>query len=152
MLKKLSKKLLFKLTQKGGYFFVKSGGQLIKVLFNTFKIKSDLSNNEKVSFESQVKKYKLSSEDLIKKESMFVRHSIIYLILGVLIFFYGCYFLSQSQLYSCSLCWSLSLLLFSLAFRAHFWFYQIKTRQLGANIKDWTMFVLKGEDGTKNIL
>lgn len=152
MLNKLSKKLLFKLTQKGGYFFVKSGAQCLKLLLNAFKIKLRINPKNTVSFESQVEKYQLSHADLIKKETIFLRDSLIYLCLGVAVFFYGCYFLSSRQWYSCSLCYALTLLLFSLSFRAHFWSYQIKTRQLGASVKSWLCFVLKGDKAKDHVV
>lgn len=144
MLSKLGRKILFKLTSRGGYFFIKSGGAFIQRLLNLFLLKYPDEKEKNFSFEKQMKKYQLSEDDLQKRHHVLIQHSLFYLILGLFAFSYGCYFLSYRVWYPFSLCWAVSLLLFTLSFRAHFWSYQIKIKKLGCRFSEWALFVLKG--------
>ena len=146
MLKKIIKKVFFKLTRKGGYFFVKRGGLFIKDLITKFYEIPKKKSQESINFVNAVKKYQLTQSMLDKKRESLVKYSIFYLGCGVLIFFYGCYFLSQMMWYSLCLCWVISVLLFSLAFRAHFWSYQIREKKLGCSVRTWALSLLKGVD------
>lgn len=144
MLSKLGKKILFKLTRRGGYFFIKSGGAFIQRLLTLFLPRFSEKKEKDLSFEKQIKKYQLSKDDIQKRHHILMQHSFFYLILGLFVFFYGCYFLSRQVWYPLSLCWAVSLLLFTLSFRAHFWAYQIKIKKLGCRFSEWFLFVLKG--------
>lgn len=87
----------------------------------------------------------LTEADLEAKCQQFIRQSLFFVVLGLAAFFYMCYMIIVSNYYVAMVSFLISILIFSYAFRSHFWAYQIKQRRLGCTFKQWWRSVLTGD-------
>lgn len=97
------------------------------------------------SFEAAVARMNLSEDDLRAKETALYRLSIIMCIAAACIFVYAMYHLYFGTYRAVLISLVLMLIALVLAFRYHFWFFQIKERKLGCSISEWYRQGLKGE-------
>ncbi len=89
------------------------------------------------TFEESIKRLNISDADLKARENEFVRLFIFHLLLSLLLFCYCVFLFSQSNWGGG--CMSLCLVSYPLAiaFRFHFWLFQIRNRKLGCTIQEW---------------
>lgn len=110
----------------------------IKKFFIPQKIK------HKESFAVAKKRLNLSNQDVIKRQNGLFRLALLMLSISALLFIYASY----NFYYTNYMCGFLSLIVMSialtLAFRYHFWYFQIKNRRLGCSIKEWFTHGLRG--------
>lgn len=97
------------------------------------------------SFDEAAKKLKLNETDLLLKQNALFRLSIIMLIAAFIIFGYMGYQLFYGTFKATIISLVVVLIALVLAFRYHFWYYQIKHRKLGCTIKEWYRQGLLGE-------
>lgn len=97
------------------------------------------------TFKAAQKRLKISNEDLLKEQKGLFRLSLIMLNFSVIIFCYAFY----QVIYGSFLAFIVSLVVvaigLTLAFRYHFWYYQIKNKKLGCSVHEWFKKGLMGE-------
>ncbi|MDI9818677.1 MULTISPECIES: type IVB secretion system protein IcmV [unclassified Legionella] len=97
------------------------------------------------SFEAAVARMHLSEKDLIAKQKALYRLSILMCAAAVFIFSYSLYHLYYGTYRAVIVSLVLTLVALVLAFRYHFWYFQIKERKLGCSISEWYRQGLKGD-------
>lgn len=97
------------------------------------------------SFEDVAKKMNLSESDLEAKQKALLRLSLIMVGLAIAIFLYLIYQLIFGSLKAAIVCFVVSLIALVLAFKYHFWYFQIKNKKLGCTIEQWYKQGLMGE-------
>lgn len=123
-----------------GWKQIVSSTRALKELAKTaFQISKGESRKE--SFEQAVSRLRLTEEDLKKRKKMFLRMALFYFLIGAGLFGYGIYlFVSTPYFLGGLLTLILSMLMFTYAYREHFWYFQLKARKLGCSFNDWMAF------------
>lgn len=125
-----------KVTKWMGYEQVK---QSYTQLFNIAKSVFSPEQAERTeTFEQALERLMLTEDELNLRRKEFTRLMIIYSIVAVLIFSYSiwiAYFYKNIMGFFMGLCVTIYAL--TLAFRYHFWIFQIKHKKLGCSLKDW---------------
>lgn len=103
-------------------------------LKNLFTIKK-AENPE--SFEDAVDRMALSPEDLAKQSQRFLKLSLFFLLMTAALIVYAVALFKLKNGVGGVICLSLSLYALSLAFRFHFWHFQISQKKLGCGIWEW---------------
>lgn len=102
-------------------------------------------SEEVLDFDEAMRRQGITEADLQLKRQRLLVECCFYLVLAMLVFFYGCYMLTHRHWYVFLASGAITVMLFTFAFRAHFWLFQIKTRTLGRSYQDWLSYVLRGE-------
>lgn len=89
------------------------------------------------SFEDVVAELKLTETDLIVKAKSLKRLCILMIVLACLFYSYGMYQLLYGSYLGVLLSLVLMCVTLALAFRYHFWYFQIRHRKLGCKISEW---------------
>ncbi|HAT7073822.1 TPA: type IV secretion protein IcmV [Legionella pneumophila] len=97
------------------------------------------------SFDEAVKKLKLNEADLIIKQKALFRLSVIMVIAAFMLLIYTGYQLFYGSWKATIISLVVVMIALVLAFRYHFWYYQIKQRKLGCTVKEWYRQGLLGE-------
>lgn len=97
------------------------------------------------SFDKAVSKLKLSDADLLIKQNALLRLSIIMAVAAFMILIYTGYHLFYGSFKAALISLVVTMIALALAFRYHFWYFQIKERKLGCTIKEWYRQGLLGE-------
>jgi len=111
--------------------------------FKKFFVPQKQANGE--SFEAAQKRLKLSDSDLIARQAGLLRLSIIMVTIAVLLFFYSIYLFASRGYLGGVVSIVVVFIALVLAFRYHFWYFQIKERKLGCTIQEWFKQGLMGE-------
>lgn len=96
-------------------------------------------------FEAVVKKMQLTEEDLILKQRALKRLSILMVTIAVIVESYALYLLFNAYFSAAILSVVVGMLALVLAFRYHFWYFQIKQRKLGCTLLEWYEQGLRGK-------
>ena len=96
-------------------------------------------------FDEEVKKLSISEESLLAKQKSLFRLSMIMLVAAILIFSYAGYQLFYGSIKGFLISLIVTLVALVLAFRYHFWYFQIKHRKLGCTFDEWFKQGLLGE-------
>jgi intracellular multiplication protein IcmV len=95
---------------------------------------------------NEVMKEKGLTEDALKKQkTALLRLSYLMVVIGLGLFCYTVYLLIAGHWLAIFLSMVVTGLAFVLAFRYHFWYFQMKQRNLGCTIEEWYRIGLKGE-------
>lgn len=94
-------------------------------------------SNKEETFEEALDRLGLSEEDLEQRRREFVRLTISFGVIGVIVLGYGFYMLIQGHPWITLITAFLSIYAFSQAFHFHFWLFQIKNRKLGCSVMEW---------------
>jgi len=97
------------------------------------------------TFEEAVKRFSLTEEDIKQRGKAFLRNSLMFLFISMILFFYTIYLLVNAYLLATFISALLTILVLVYAYREHFWYTQIKHRKLGLNFKIWWQLLLKKE-------
>lgn len=89
------------------------------------------------SFEAAQKSLQLSDSDLLERQKALHRLSILMALLAFSIFIYSGYQLFWGTFRAVLISLSVMMISLALAFRYHFWYYQIKSRRLGCSFNEW---------------
>lgn len=89
------------------------------------------------TFEEAMSKYHLTEADLIQQQKALYRLSILMCAAAFLIFSYAVFNIFYGSIIAMLISLVVTLIALSLAFRYHFWYYQIKVRKLGCSFKEW---------------
>lgn len=114
---------------------------LINGFKNLFVVKSSKTG---ASFEAVQEKFKLTEADLLDKQRGLFRMFILMMIFAAFIFIYCLYQLIMKNYDTALLSLVVTCIALTLAFRYHFWHYQIKFRRLNCSISEWFNQCLTG--------
>jgi len=89
------------------------------------------------SFDSVVERLGLTEEKLLQKQRSFLRLAFLAIFLALLVAGYAFYQLYHANYHTFFASLSLSAVCCMMAFRYHFWYFQIRQRKLGCTIKEW---------------
>ncbi|MBI2785070.1 MAG: type IV secretion protein IcmV [Legionella longbeachae] len=107
-------------------------------LVNAFKrIFIPQQSHQTETFDEAVKKFHLNDENLQEKQNSLWRLTLLMLILAVLILAYAGYQLYLGSIKAFLVSLVVTLIALVLAFRYHFWYFQIKEHKLGCTISEW---------------
>lgn len=134
---------IFKIRQWSDWDRIRAGGAAMVDAAQKLFVLSPMKGTE--SFTEAQRKMKLTDADLAARAQALWTWSLFMFILGVLLFGYTFYHLFFGSIPASILTLSLTMLSFSLSFRYHFWYFQIKARKLGCSFQDWYQYVLKGK-------
>jgi len=98
------------------------------------------------SFDAAVQRLNISDAELLVKQKALFRLCVIMLIAASLFFIYAGYHLFYGTLRAAIISYVVMMIALVLAFRYHFWYYQIKARKLGCTFKEWWKNGLMGEN------
>ena len=96
------------------------------------------------TYEEAVERLNLSSKELQQRQQGFLQMAILYFILMLLLMAYAVYLVFVGTLTAVLMSSVLVLVTASLAFREHFWYFQMKQKRLGCSLKSWFLFLLFG--------
>lgn len=97
------------------------------------------------SFNAAKNEFHLSDADLLIQEKSLRRLSALMTLLALLIFIYSGYHFIYGTFQAGAISLVIMLIALALAFRYHFWYFQIKTRKLGCSVQEWFRKGLLGE-------
>ncbi len=97
------------------------------------------------SFNTAKTRMNLSDAELLSKQNALFRLSILMLVIAVLLLGYSGYQLFYGTLRAFIVSLVVTLIALVLAFRYHFWYFQIKHRKLGCTLNEWYRQGLLGE-------
>lgn len=92
---------------------------------------------EKESFEAAKKRLHLTDADLLVRQKGLLRVSILMVVFAFLFLLYALYHFYCHSIKGGILSLVVMLVALTLAFRYHFWYFQIKERKLGCSIHEW---------------
>lgn len=98
------------------------------------------------SFNAAMTRLKISEADLLAKQKGLYWLSIIMVLTATFILFYTGYQLFYGTFKAAVVSIVVMMIALVLAFRYHFWYFQIKKRKLGCTLKEWYRQGLLGED------
>ncbi|MBA4696470.1 MAG: type IV secretion protein IcmV [Legionella sp.] len=102
------------------------------------------------SFDAAVSRFQLSNQELQQKGKSLFHLSLLMCVLALAIGSYTVYQFLYGSYHSAFLSLVLALIALTLAFRYHFWYFQIKTQKLGCSISEWfQQGLLSRKDGKK---
>lgn len=122
---------------------IKSGGHFIVSSSKRIFIFTPVRPVE--SFEDAQRRMKLTNHDLDIRARALYRLSMMMACLSLLLLGYTLYHVFYGTLQSALLTLALTMLSTAMAFRYHFWHFQIKMRQLGCSFSVWFRQGLLGE-------
>lgn len=96
-------------------------------------------------FSEIVEQLGLTPQDLKAKRYWLLGLSIFLVLLMFVVFGYACYQLMHANWRAFFPSLTLSALCLALAFRYHFWYFQIKTKRLGCTFKEWSDYTFSGK-------
>ena len=114
---------------------VRTGGQWIISAASTYFIPQQARVTE--SFDEAKRRLNLTDKDLHQRQVGLLRLSLIMLGAGLLVFCYAIYNLFYAHYTSVLLSLVVTGLALVLAFRYHFWYFQIKQHKLGCTLPEW---------------
>lgn len=146
----------------------KSGSRVVRVFNRIFKIRAwadwdrmkaftlylgngfmrlfvPVKNVETESFDEAMARLKINNADLLIKQKALFRLSIVMVCAASLIFIYAGYHLFYGTFRATLVSLVLMMIALVLAFRYHFWYFQIKNRKLGCTFNEWYKKGLLGE-------
>ena len=97
------------------------------------------------SFKEATRAMHLNEEALLTKQKALWRLSVFMLVLAILIFIYTIYQLLYGSYHAMFVSLVVTLIALTLAFRYHFWYFQIKQKKLGCSIGEWFRQGVLGE-------
>jgi intracellular multiplication protein IcmV len=100
---------------------------------------------ETESFKEAVTKLEIDEEHLLAKQKALFRLSMIMVVMACLILGYAGYQMFYGSIKAMIVSLIVTLIALTLAFRYHFWYYQIKHRKLGCSVDEWFRKGLLGE-------
>lgn len=97
------------------------------------------------TFEAAKTRMNLTDEDLLRRQRALFQFSLLMLAMCFLLCMYAVYQLVYGSIQGFLLTLSIGCIAAVIAFRYHFWYFQIKEKKLGCSVKEWFKFGLLGE-------
>lgn len=92
---------------------------------------------ETETFEEAKKRLKLTEKALLSRQKGLLRVSLLMVFFAFLLFCYALYHFYYVQILGGALSLVVMTIALTLAFRYHFWYFQIKERKLGCTVNEW---------------
>lgn len=89
------------------------------------------------TFEQAMERLALTDEDLEQRKREFIRLTIAFIVIAILLLGYGAYWLFHGKAWITLIATFLSMYAFSQAFRFHFWLFQLRNKKLGCTFSEW---------------
>lgn len=89
------------------------------------------------TFAEAMQRFHLSEADLQKQMKNFRQAALMYCAIALGLFMYALYLFISGHLIAGLLSLIITALALTLAFRQHFWYFEIKQRKLGCTIREW---------------
>lgn len=109
-----------------------------------FTLKQKVSSGE--TFEETMKRLGLDEKAILKQQKSLFRLALMMVLLSLGVFAYAMTLIYSGSFHSAAATIVIFLVILALAFRYHFWHYQLKVRRLGCGLKEWFMAGLLGVD------
>lgn len=103
---------------------------------------SPMESGYSYTFDEAVELYNVTPEKLRKKCLGFLRLTVLAIFLSILMFIYAITELIFGHFLSFFPSFVVSLLCLAIAFKYHFWYFQIKTKKLGCSVHEWLEYIL----------
>ncbi|QLH41376.1 MAG: hypothetical protein HWD59_00655 [Coxiellaceae bacterium] len=100
-------------------------------------VNSKTTSKRQESFAEAMQRLKLTEKDVDERGRHFLLMARLYAVIGLALLIYTLYLFWQAHLMAAFMSLILTTLGFTLAFRQHFYYFQIKQRKLGCTIKEW---------------
>ena len=97
------------------------------------------------SFEQAMARMNLTEQTIGERKTALFRLTCMMLFFAGLAFMYCIYSLVNHAYLASIMTFMITLVALTLAFRYHFWYFQMARRKLGASIQDWLAYILKGK-------
>jgi intracellular multiplication protein IcmV len=117
------------------YERIRAGKQYIVERCTTYFVPGKIQKTE--SFESAKAKLKLSDKDLLVRQKGLLRLSLTMAGVAILMFIYALYNLFYAYYLAVLISLVVVLMALAMAFRYHFWYFQIKQKKLGCSFREW---------------
>ncbi|KTD33365.1 intracellular multiplication protein IcmV [Legionella nautarum] len=115
-------------------------------LVNGFKKMFVPQKNESgETFEEAISRLNISEKELQDRKSALYRLSLLMSVAAILIFGYAVYHMFYGTYRAVIISLVVMLIALALAFRYHFWYFQIKERKLGCTMQEWYRKGLLGD-------
>jgi intracellular multiplication protein IcmV len=118
-----------------GWDIIKSSSGYVYNLGKSLFVPQKAAGNE--SFQEALARLNLTEADLKIRQQEFMRLFLIYAAMGVAITLYSFYLFYTLSFMGGLLALVVASLSFAVAFRYHFWVFQIKQRKLGCSVREW---------------
>lgn len=126
----------FRVSSWFGYDSVKSSTQSVLQIARSLFQPQQAETNE--TFEEALKRLNITEADLNERRKEFTRLMFIYLIAATAVFLYCLYIvIVHKNIIGFFMGLAITVYALTLAFRYHFWIYQIKNKKLGCTIREW---------------
>ncbi len=111
----------------------KSIANAVKTLYHT-----DSPSQTKETFDEACKRQGMTAQALQEQFEAYFLYAIVFVLCAVAVLGYGIFLYAHSHaIHASLLCLAISVFFTVLAFRYHFWCYQLKNRKLGASLHDY---------------
>lgn len=118
----------------------KDVGENIKSRWNDLLHSPSATHTE--TFEEAQARFHLTDADLEAIASRYTMTAYLLLVWALMVFGYSIYHLLGSYFKGMIVSWGVTTVLLAVAFRYHFWAYQIKQRRLGCTFRSWLWYIL----------
>lgn len=109
-----------------------------------FTMKKRVTSTE--SFEDTMKRLGVDEVAIEKQKKSLFRLSVLMVVMSIGVFTYSMSLIFSGSYHSGAASSVIFLVILALAFRYHFWYYQLKVKRLGCSFKEWLMAGLLGAD------
>lgn len=138
-------KRLFRIREWSDFDRIKAATQFVIAAFKQVFIPQEkkLKKNalqkkiQEDSFQKAVEKMHLAQGDLYEKQTSLYRLSLLMSVTALGLFSYAIYQLLYGSYRAVMVSLVLTLLALTLAFRYHFWYFQIREKRLGCSLREW---------------
>lgn len=136
-------KSIFKIRQWVDWERMKGFTRYLVVGFKRFFIPQPAARAE--SFKVAKARFNLSEAELLARQKGLLRLSILMILMAIGLLAYCIYHLFLTNFLASFLSFVVMLIALVLAFRYHFWYFQIKEQKLGCTIQEWFREGVMGE-------
>ncbi len=130
-------KKMFNLRKMVDYDNVAIFTQYIVRLIKTYFVPGAIEPTSTTSFDDACRQFGLSKAELVAKQKNLLRLSLCMLLLSCAFLAYSIYHMVNGTLLAFFPSLTLAVVSLALAFRYHFWYFQIKQRKLGCTFNEW---------------
>ncbi|MFC3909586.1 type IVB secretion system protein IcmV [Legionella dresdenensis] len=113
--------------------------------FKKMFIPSPQNKGNAQSFEQAAAAQKLTEEDITARQAGLYRLAILMILMAILVFGYTVFQLINENYKATLISMIVGFIALVLAFRYHFWYFQLKKRKLGCSLREWYRQGLLGE-------
>ena len=109
-----------------------------------FTLQEKVQNIE--TFDETIARLNMDEDQLLKQKKSLFRLAILMIFLSAFVFIYAMYLIYSGSFHAAGASLVVFLVLLSLSFRYHFWYYQLSVRRLGCGLREWFMYGLLGTE------